>query len=115
MDDPGAVANASFGLKGEVEGKIKASLTAAAQLKGLAGQIEGDVVAACSGLAKDLGASDADLKPGKDGPGAKAEHACNVAVKFLGQAKAQASAAGKMEIVVVEPKCSASLSAAAEC
>lgn len=115
LDDPGAVANASFGLQGELEGKIKSSLTAAAQLKALAGQIEGDVVTACSGLAKDLGATDADLKPAKEGAGAKAEHACNVAVKFLGQAKAEAKAAGKMDIVVTEPKCGASLKAAAEC
>ncbi|HEU4405249.1 MAG TPA: hypothetical protein VFS43_08160, partial [Polyangiaceae bacterium] len=115
MDDPGAVANASFGLQGEVEGKVKASLTAASQLKALSAQIEGDVVTACSGLAKDLGATDADLKPAKDEPGAKAEHACNVAVKFLGQAKAEAKAAGKMEIVIVEPKCNASLKAAADC
>lgn len=115
LDDPSAVANASFGLKGELEGKVKSSLEAAAQLKALSAQIEGDVVTACSGLAKDLGASDADLKPAKEGPGAKAEHACNVAVKFLGQAKAEAKAAGKMEIVVVEPKCNASLKATAEC
>jgi hypothetical protein len=115
LNDLSAVANASFGLQGELETKVKASLTASAQLKALSAQIEGDVVTACSGLAKDLGASDADLKPAKDGPGAKAEHACNVAVKFLGQAKAEAKAAGKMEIVVVEPKCNASMQAAAQC
>jgi hypothetical protein len=115
MKDPSAVLKASFGLEAGMEAKVKAGIAAAAELQNLAVVIEGDVVTACSGLAKDLGATDADLKPKEDGPGKKAEHACNIAVKFLGTAKAEASAAGKMEVKVVPPKCSASLDATAEC
>lgn len=115
MKDPSAILKASFGLKGDLEGKVKGGIAAAAELQGLAALIEGDVVMACSNLAKDLGASDADLKPAEEGPGKKAEHACNVAVKFLGTAKAEAKAAGSIKVDVKPPVCSASLDATADC
>ena len=115
LKDPQAILKASFGLKGDMEGKVKAALSASAELQGLAAVIEADVVGACSGLAKDLGATDADLKTDDSGPGKKAEHACNVAVKFLGTAKAEAKAAGALTVKVTPPVCSASMSATADC
>ena len=115
LKDPEGILKASFGLQGDMEAKVKAGIAAAANLQALAGQIEGDVVLGCSGLAKDLGATDADLKPAEEGPGKHAEAACNAAVKFLGKAKAEASAAGEMKLDITPPVCSASMDATAEC
>jgi hypothetical protein len=111
--NPEAIMSASFGLSADIEGKLKAGLAAGANLQKLAAQIEGDVVTACSGLAMDLGASEGDLKPKEDGPGKKAEAACNVAVKLIGEVKAKAK--GKITVDVTPPKCSASMDAMAEC
>ncbi len=107
--------SANFGLQGELEGKVKAALSAGATLKGLAAEIEGDVTLACGNLAKDLGATDEQLAPESDGPGKKAEAACGVAVKLLGQVKAKAKVEGKLQVKVVPPKCSASMDAMASC
>src|SRR5262249_27687319 len=84
------VDKASWGLKADLEGKLKAGLSAAASMKELSAKIEGDVTAACSNLAKDLGATDADLAPKGEGPGKKAEAACDAAAKFIGEFKAKA-------------------------
>lgn len=111
--DPEAIASASFGLKGELEGKVKAGLQASANLQNLAVEVEGEVAAACANLAMDLGASEEDTKPAEDGPGKKAEAACQAAVKVLGEVKAKAS--GSLKVDVVPPKCSASMDAMAEC
>ncbi|HEY6557507.1 MAG TPA: hypothetical protein VI072_09540 [Polyangiaceae bacterium] len=108
-----AVMDANFGLQGELEGKVKAALAAGANLQELAAEVEGEVATACGNLAKDLGASDDDIKPQEDGPGKKAEAACNAAVKFVGEAKAKAK--GTLKVDVVPPKCSASMSAMADC
>lgn len=108
-----AIMKANFGLKADVEGKVKAALSAGAALQEIAGQIEGDVALACGNLAKDLGASDDDVKPKEEGPGKKAEAACNVAVKLVGEFKAKAS--GSIKVDVKPPKCSASMDAMAEC
>jgi len=113
ITDPSAIMSANFGLGGEMEGKLKAALSASANLQELAGQVEGDVTTACGNLAKDLGATDADLKPKEEGPGKKAEAACGAAVKMLNQVKAKAS--GTLKVDVVAPKCSASMSAMADC
>ncbi|HTM46539.1 MAG TPA: hypothetical protein VL137_16385 [Polyangiaceae bacterium] len=115
--DPSAIASASWGLSADVESKLKAGLTASANLKSLAGKIEGDVTVACSQLAKDLGATDADLTPKENGPGKQAETACNVAAKLVGELKAKATAHGQAKLVVKakEPVCHASMDAAAKC
>src|SRR5882724_4172801 len=76
-------------------------------------KIEGDVTAACTNLAKDLGASDADLAAKGDGPGKKAEAACDAAAKFVGELKAKAHA--KIEIKAKAPVCKASIDAMADC
>jgi hypothetical protein len=111
ISDPSAVMAANFGLQGELEGKVKAALAAGASLQQIGAQIEGDVAAACGDLAKDLGAT--DIEPKEAGPGKKAEAACNAAVAALGALKAKASA--KLSVDVVPPKCSASMSAMADC
>src|SRR5215471_13771999 len=64
------IEKATWGLDADVEGKLKAGLAAAASMKDISAKIEGDVTTACTNLAKELGATDADLAPkGGDGPG----------------------------------------------
>ena len=104
---------ANFGLQGELEGKVKAALAAGANLQKLAADVEADVAKACGDLAKDLGADKKDLKPKEDGPGKKAEAACNAASKLIGEFKAKAK--GTLKVDVKPPVCSASMNAMAEC
>lgn len=111
--DASAIMSANFGLEGELEGKVKAALAAGANLQAIAAEVEGEVVAACTGLAKDLGAKDEDLKPKEDGPGKKAEAACSFATKLVGDFKAKAK--GKVVVDVKPPKCEASLDASVDC
>jgi hypothetical protein len=111
--DASAIMSTNFGLEGELEGKVKAALAAGADVQGIAADIEGEVVTACTNLAKDLGAKDDDLKPKEDGPGKKAEAACNVASKLIGEFKAKAK--GKVVVDVKPPKCEASLDASMDC
>jgi len=111
--DANAVMAANFGLQGELEGKVKGALAAGADLQKIAVDLEAEVTMACANLAKDLGASDADLKPKEDGPGKKAEAACNAAVKFVGEVKAKAK--GSLKVDVKPPRCSASMSVVADC
>lgn len=111
--DPAAIMNASFGLKADAEGKLKAGLSASAHLQALAGRIEGEVATACGGLAKDLGATDADLAPKEEGPGKKAEAACGAAAKLIGEFKAKAQ--GELSVEAQPPRCSASIEAYADC
>jgi hypothetical protein len=59
--DAQAVMAANFGLEGELENKVKASLSAGAHLQEIAVELEAEVATACGNLAKDLGATDADL------------------------------------------------------
>jgi hypothetical protein len=111
--DAQAIMSANFGLEGELEGKVKAALAAGANLQAIAADVEAEVVTACSGLAKDLGAKDDDLKPKEDGPGKKAEAACNLATKLIGEFKAKAK--GKVVVDVKPPKCEASMEASVDC
>src|SRR6478752_1805724 len=108
-----AIMNANFGLKGELEGKAKGALAAGADLQKIGADVEAEVTAACSNLAKDLGATDADLKPKEEGPGKKADAACAAAVKILGEIKAKAGV--KFKVDVKPPVCSASVNAMADC
>src|SRR5688572_2327168 len=61
--DAKAVMSANFGLRGELEGKVKAALAAGAALQAIAVEVEGEVSVACGNLAKDLGASEDEIKP----------------------------------------------------
>lgn len=113
ISDPSAIMQANFGLQAEMEGKVKAALAAGANLKNLAVEVEADVAGACGNLAKDLGASEDEIAPKEEGPGKKAEAACNAAVSALGKVKAAAK--GQIKVDVQPPKCSASMNAMAEC
>lgn len=113
VGDANAVMAANFGLDGELEGKVRASLAASADLQGIAADVEAEVATACGNLAKDLGASDADLTPKEEGPGKKAEAACNAAVKAISEMKAKA--AGRLTVSVKPPVCVASVNAMADC
>lgn len=110
LDD---IASASWGLDAQLEGKVKAGLSAAASLKDIAAKVEADVTGACTMLAKDLGAKDADLKPKEAGPGKNAEAACQVAAKLIGDVKAKVK--GSISIKAKEPRCEASIDAMANC
>ena len=111
--DASAIMSTNFGLEGELEGKVKAALAAGADVQAIAADVEAEVVVACTNLAKDLGAKDEDLKPKEDGPGKKAEAACNVASKLIGEFKAKAK--GKVVVDIKPPKCEASLDASMDC
>lgn len=111
--DASAIMSANFGLAADLEAKTKGSLAAGADLQKIAADLEADVQAACSNLAKDLGATDADLVPKVDGPGKRAEAACNAAVKIMGEAKAKAG--GKIRVDAKPPVCRASINAMADC
>ena len=111
--DASAIMSADFKLGGELEGKAKGALAAGADLQKIAADVEAEVATACGNLAKDLGASDADLKPKEEGPGKKAEAACNAAVKLMGEVKAKAGV--KFKVDIKPPVCTASVNAMADC
>lgn len=111
IGDASAIMSANFGLKGELEGKVKAALSAGANFQALAADVETEVATACGNLAKDLGATDIESKD--KGPGKRAEAACKAAVKAIGELKAKVK--GSIKVEVVPPKCSASMDAMAQC
>ncbi|MGE5788847.1 MAG: hypothetical protein ACM3ZE_29935, partial [Myxococcales bacterium] len=106
-----AIMAANFGFQGELEGKVKAALSAGANFQALAADVETEVAVACGNLAKDLGAT--DIEPKDKGPGKRAEAACNAAVKAIGEMKAKVK--GSLKVEVVPPKCSASMDAMMDC
>jgi hypothetical protein len=105
-----AIAKADWGAALKIDAKagaqIKGSLQAALNLQKLAAEIDGELKVACGNLAKDLGGT-ADAK---DGP-----TQCQAAIKVMGDLKASMGASATFAIDIVPPKCSASMSAAAEC
>jgi hypothetical protein len=106
-----AVMAANYGFEPQVEAKVKATLAAGVNLQALAMEVETEVATACGNLAKDLGV--ADVEPTEQGPGKRAEAACNAAVKALGEVKAKAG--GKLVLDVTPPKCMASMNAMVDC
>jgi hypothetical protein len=107
------IAKASWGLDAKLEQRVKGGLYGALSIKDLAAKVEGDVTTACTNLAKDLGATDADLASKDDGPGKKAQAACDAASKLIVTLKAKASAT--VEVKAKEPRCTASMDAMADC
>src|SRR5579871_4976330 len=63
---------ANFKLKADVGAKIKAGVGAALEMKALADKIDGQLLAACGGLAKDLGDT---------GSYSNGQDACKAAIK----------------------------------
>lgn len=96
---------ATLKVDAKVGAQIKGGLQAALNLKNLAAEIDGQLKVACNGLAKDLGAPE-----GKD-----AQSACKGAIKVMGEVKAKMGANIKIKLDFQPPKCSASMSAMAEC
>jgi len=96
---------ATLKVDAKVGAQIKGGLQAALNLKNLAAEIDGQLKVACNGLAKDLGGGE-----GKD-----AQEACKGALKVMGEVKAKIGASAKFSIDIVPPKCSASMSAMADC
>ncbi len=113
ISDASAIMNANFGLAADLEAEDKGSLAASADVQKIGADLEAEVATACSNLAKDLGATDADLAPKEEGPGKKAEAACNAAVKIIGEVKAKAGIKYKLDIK--PPVCNASVNAMADC
>jgi hypothetical protein len=111
--DASAIMSANFGLEGELEGKVKGALAAGANLQKIAVNLEGEVATACGNLAKDLGVPDDQIAPKEDGPGKKAEAACDAAAKAIADLKAKAG--GKIVVETKPPSCHASVSAMADC
>jgi len=111
IGDASAIMSANFGFEGELEGKVKAALSAGANFQALAADVETEVATACGNLAKDLGATDIEAK--EKGPGKRADAACKAAVKAIGELKAKVK--GSLKVEVVPPKCAASMDAMAEC
>ncbi len=111
VTDVDAIAKADWagtlGVNAEVGGKIKGGLQAAVNLQKLAADIDAQVKGACANLASDLGASGGDYKD--------ATAACQAAIKVMGDVKAKMGASASISIDIVPPKCSASMSAMADC
>jgi len=108
-----------FGLKGQVKGEFVALAQAAADLGAVATGALTDVSIACESIARDVGADDAKITQveGMTGdPQAKTKAWCDLATASI---KANFSASGKFKATIgidyQAPKCSASVSAQANC
>ena len=108
-----------FGLEGEVKGQFVALAQAAADLGAVATGALTDVSIACESIARDVGAKDADITKVDEmtgDPKAKAKAWCDLATATV---KANFSASGKFKATVgidyQGPKCTASVSAQANC
>lgn len=95
-----------FGLDAKAAGKISGGLQAAVQLKAFAAKLDADLVAACGGLAGDLG---------KGGDFNNGEEACKAAMSAMADVKAELGAGVKISLSVEPPRCSASMDAMAQC
>lgn len=114
---PGAAIDAKIG--GSAQAQV--AVQAIADFTGVVDAAIGDITTACRGLSTDLGAPTADLDaaeattdPDPNTAATKKMQAyCTLAVKTIGTVKA--TAGGTLTIDVQPPKCSASLSAKANC
>lgn len=95
-----------FGIDAAVAGSVSAGVRAAVELRDFAAKIDAKLVAACGGLATDLG------KPGEFANG---EQACKAAAAAMGEIKAKLGASAKVTLQVQPPVCRASLDAMADC
>ena len=95
-----------FGIDAAVGAKLKSGVMAAVSLDGFAAKLDADLVAACGGLAKDLGAG-GDFENGKA--------ACDAAMKAMVDIKGKIGGNLKVTLDVQPPHCAASMDAMAEC
>ena len=92
-----------FGMNAKAAAKLESALKASIELKGLSKSVESELKAACSGLARDLGAK----------PGNSAKSACKAAMNAVKSFKAKAK--GRFKVTAQPPRCSASVDAMAKC
>ncbi|MCH9687637.1 MAG: hypothetical protein K0V04_39775 [Deltaproteobacteria bacterium] len=97
---------AEFGLDAAIAGSVGAGVRAAVELEGFAGTLDAKLIAACGGLAADLGKG-GEFKTGGD--------ACKAAMSAMGEIKAKIGASAKLSLAVEPPRCSASIDAMASC
>lgn len=95
-----------FKLSAEAGAKLKAGVLASVEIKDFAAKIDADLKTACSGIAKDLGAT-GDFKSG--------EEACKAAAKAMGDFKAKLGANAKIAITIKPPVCRADMSVMGDC
>jgi hypothetical protein len=95
-----------FNLKADIAAKIKAGVSAAAEMNALSGKIDADLKVACGDLAHDLGAT-GEYKDGQE--------ACKAATKAIGDVKAKLGAKAKVALDVTEPHCGIEVNAYADC
>lgn len=112
VGSPEAVRRARFGLDPKREHTVKADLEAVASVHVLVGVLEAELLAACEGIARDLGATDESLRH-EEGPGKRVERACGVARELLGKAKAEVK--GSLTMEFAPPVCGVSLTELARC
>ncbi len=112
LDASSAEAVESFDFAGEFKmeaaaaGKLKAGVASAIDLKAVADLIDADLLAACGGLAKDLG---------KGGEFKTGEEACKAAITVMGEAKAKLGAKASVALAVEPPQCGVDLDVVASC
>jgi hypothetical protein len=96
----------AFQIDAAAAGKLKAGLSATADLKEFAASVDGDLKKACTGLATDLGAT---------GTFDTGEAACKAAIKAMGDVKAKMGAKFAVKLEIKPPECHASIDAYADC
>jgi hypothetical protein len=95
-----------FNLKADVAAKIKAGVSAAAEIQALNAKVDTDLGNACGSLAKDLGDT-GSYKNGQD--------ACNAALKAMEGIKAKLGAKAQIKLDVTEPHCGVDVNAYGDC
>jgi hypothetical protein len=95
-----------FNLKADVAAKIKAGVSAAAEMQALNVKIDADLTTACGNLAKDLGDT---------GSYKNAQDACKAAEKVMGDVKAKIGAKAQIKLEVTEPHCGVDVTAYGDC
>jgi len=113
------MSGASFGLEGQMQARFRAFAQAMGDLSAVGAATLGDVEVSCMNLAKDMGATDADIKAELDKSGsAKVTGLCTLAaaqIEGMFGTSGEFSAQGSLDIQFTPPVCSASVSAQADC
>lgn len=95
-----------FGIDAAVAGSVSAGVRAAVELRDFAAQIDAKLIAACGGLARDLG---------QGGSFTSGDQACTAAMTAMADVKAKLGASARITLSVQPPVCRASLDAMAQC
>jgi len=116
-DNPLCCSEDDFQVGGTItlEGEAGVALQAVADVAGIASASVDDLTTACRAIATDLGVAKADRDSAEniEDKRAKMQQYCTLAVNAIGDFKAQAG--GSISVQIAAPKCSASVSAKADC